>query len=258
METFQYIAGNSPVLISMPHNGVLIPPEIQSKMTDSALQVVDTDWHLDKLYSFARELECNMIIPYYSRYVVDLNRPEDNQSLYPGADTTGLCPLTQFNQEAIYKKGCEPDAEEIERRIELFWRPYHSQLSNALNQIKAQFGYAFLFEAHSIKSVVPRFFEGTLKDFNFGNFAEKSSSEVVTNFIKQWQPEGYSKVVNGRFKGGYITRHYGSPSEGIDSLQLELSQATYMNEVELHYNEEKAKQVIPVLKDLIKCLQNLN
>ncbi len=234
---------------------MLIPDDIASVMTPSALKIIDTDWYMDRIYHFAIEMGCSVLNPRYSRYVIDLNRPENDAPLYPGADTTELCPTTQFDSKPIYIEGKNPDEKDISNRIETYWRPYHEQLKQSLEQMHQQFGYALLFEAHSIKSVVPRFFEGQLADFNFGNFDNKSCSVELTTLVNDWQPKKYSKVVNGRFKGGHITRHYGDPANKIDSLQLELSQATYLDESSLLYNEVKADEVIKTIKDLFKNLQ---
>jgi N-formylglutamate deformylase len=250
LKTFEFAKGSIPILVSMPHNGIALPPEMTAKMTSSALKLVDTDWYMDKIYAFASEMGCSVINPIYSRYVIDLNRPEDDVSLYPGADVTELCPTTQFDKQPIYIKGQQPDQCEVEKRVETYWRPYHQKLSETLKQMKLQHGFVLLFEAHSIKSIVPRFFEGQLPDFNFGNYNLQSSSNELTTVIENWQSQAYTKVINGRFKGGYITRHYGAPENNIDSLQLELSQATYMNETLLQYNAAKATEVIDVLKDL--------
>ena len=260
MANFYFSAGSLPILISMPHNGTRIPESMAARMQPYALQSVDTDWYLHQLYDFATEMGCWLINPYYSRYVIDLNRPEDNRSLYPGSDTTELCPTTQFDYRPIYLEGCEPTGDEISQRIAAFWRPYHQQLQRALAQIREKFGYALLFEAHSIKSRVPRFFDGQLADFNFGNFDEKSSSRFLSDCIESnWQDcnkdSSYSQTFNGRFKGGYITRHYGDPEGRIESLQLELSQATYMNESNLEYDERKAAGVKRVLRSLFAKLE---
>lgn len=239
----------------MPHNGEKIPAEIAENMTASALDVVDTDWYMDKIYHFTKIMGCSVINPYYSRYVIDLNRPENDEPLYPGADTTELCPTTQFDSQSVYLPGKAPSSDDIELRIRNYWQPYHQQLEKSLKQIKAQFGYVLLFEAHSIKSVVPRFFAGKLADFNFGNYNQKTCSNELTQLIKSWDPKEYSKVVNGRFKGGHITRYYADPENQIETLQLELSQATYMNEELLEYNENKANKVIIVIQDLFENIR---
>lgn len=240
----------------MPHNGTEIPDEIATNMEPSALKAVDTDWYQEELYRFANEMGCNLIIPRFSRYVIDLNRPENDENLYPGSDTTGLCPINQFDFKRIYKEDYELSQVEIERRINLYWRPYHSTLKEELSRIQHKFGFALLFEAHSIKSMVPRFFEGQLPDFNFGNNNGNSCSKSLEAMLESWQPEGYTKVINGRFKGGYITRAYGKADSSIESLQLELSQATYMNEESLKLDQNKMAFVVPQLKSLFELLRN--
>ena len=209
--------GQLPILVSMPHNGTAIPQDIQNDMHPYALRVIDTDWYLDKLYSFANDLGCSIISPHYSRYVIDLNRPRNNESLYPGSDTTELCPTSQFDKRPIYLPGKEPTETEIKRRIETYWRPYHDCLEDTLTELVIRHGYVLLFEAHSIKSEVPRFFEGKLPDFNFGNLNGETSSKQINQLLEHWQPQGYTKVVNQRFKGGYITRHYGQPGDNIET-----------------------------------------
>jgi len=247
---FDIISGTKPIFISMPHNGVLVPDDILLKMTESAKRIVDTDWYLDRLYQFAINQGCYLIKPKYNRYVIDLNRSKKDENLYPGQDTTELCPTSQFSKRKIYRDGHEPDQKEIERRIEKYWQPYHAQVASILEQIKDKFGIALLFEAHSIKSEVPRFFEGQLPDFNFGTYNGKSCSELLEQSLSGWQPKGYSVVTNGRFKGGYITRAYGNPCKNIHSIQLELSQATYMNEDKLKFDQDKANRVTPALQEM--------
>ncbi len=256
--TYQFIQGKLPVFVSMPHNGIELPEAVRVDMTASARKLVDTDWYLDRIYQFAREMGCYLINPVYSRYLIDLNRDPHGRSLYPGADTTELCPTSQFDGQPVYLPEKLPSPDEILFRQQKYWQPYHTKIEQTLKVIKQRFGYALLFEAHSIKSEVPRFFEGQLADFNFGSFNSLSCSKALTELIDGWNPQGYSKVVNGRFKGGYITRHYGKPQANIDSLQLELSQATYMNEKEMNYNEEKARQVIIVIKDLFNRIQKVS
>jgi len=243
LKTYELIQGDLPILVSMPHNGTLIPEKLQQRMTLSARRVKDTDWYLDRLYRFTQEMGLSIIKPLYSRYVIDLNRPSDNQDLYPGQNTTELCPTTQFDLSPIYLKGQLPSQNEINQRVEEYWKPYHRALQAEINRFVAQQGQCLLFEAHSIASQVPRFFDGQLADFNFGNYNAKSSSSELLRRIINFCTSPYSKVVNGRFKGGFITRHYGDPQSNIDALQLELSQATYMNEDNLTYDETKAKQV---------------
>jgi N-formylglutamate deformylase len=253
-ESYDLVTGNIGVLISMPHNGQLIPDEIAQTMTEQALQVADTDWYMDKLYDFAQGLGAAVIKPKYSRYVIDLNRNIDGVNLYPGANSTELCPTTAFDLSPLYKLGQEPDDTEIQRRITLYWQPYHRALRDTLAQMKTKFGKVVLLDAHSILSKVPRFFEGQLPDFNFGSANGASCSEELMTDITQLELSPYSSVVNGRFKGGFITRGFGKPEENIHAVQLELSQHTYMDEPSDHYNEKKAAQVKIKLKAFVQCL----
>lgn len=246
--------GQLGMLISMPHNGQSIPDDIASTMTENGLKVADTDWYMDKLYDFAQALGISIISPKYSRYVIDLNRDISGINLYPGANSTELCPTTAFDLSALYLDGHMPDEQEVSRRIELYWQPYHQALSDTLASMKQQFGKVVLLDAHSILSHVPRFFEGQLPDFNFGNADGKSCSDALISQIAQVDFSPYSTIVNGRFKGGYITRAYGNPDENIHALQLELSQHTYMDEPSDHYNDVKAEQVKHKLQCLVRCL----
>ncbi len=252
--TYTLIKGSVPLLISMPHNGQALPDDIAKTMTEQGRAVVDTDWYKDRLYDFANALGAYIIIPHYNRYVIDLNRDPNGVDLYPGADNTELCPTTAFNLAPLYLDGMNPDITEQQRRVKTYWQPYHQALAQTLDEIKAHYGQAVLLEAHSIKSAVPRFFDGKLPDFNFGNANGNSCSAALIAAITQLDFSPYSQVVNGRFKGGYITRAYGKPDENVHALQLELSQSTYMDEETLQYDEELAQQVKPKLKQLVECL----
>ncbi|MCP4985159.1 MAG: N-formylglutamate deformylase [Colwellia sp.] len=253
-KSYNFCAGKIGMLISMPHNGQLIPSDIASTMTEVGCKVPDTDWYMDKLYDFAQDLGIAIISPQYSRYVIDLNRNIDGVNLYPGANSTELCPTTAFDLSPLYKQGQQPGEAEIQRRIEHYWQPYHQALNDTLADMKAKFGKVVLLDAHSILSAVPRFFEGQLPDFNFGSANGASCSLELMEKIAQLDLAPYSSVVNGRFKGGYITRGYGKPDENIHAVQLELSQHTYMDEPSDHYNVQKAEQVKEKLKVFVQCL----
>ena len=257
-KSYDLVTGNIGMLISMPHNGQLIPDSIAATMTNTGHQVPDTDWYMDKLYDFAQGLGISIIKPKYSRYVIDLNRNIDGINLYPGANSTELCPTTAFDLSPLYISGQEPDEAEIQRRIELYWQPYHQALNDTLAQMKAQFGKVILLDAHSILSHVPRFFDGQLPDFNFGSANGESCSSELINKVAQLDLSPYSSVVNGRFKGGYITRGYGNPKENIHAVQLELSQHTYMDEPSDRYNEQKAEQVKEKLQVFVQCLADFS
>jgi N-formylglutamate deformylase len=239
----------------MPHNGTEIPLSIQKTMTHEALKRVDTDWFLNQLYQFAEKMGFYILQPRYSRYVIDLNRSKDNISLYPGQDTTELCPTTTFTHQAIYKKHFVLSNAMIQERIHDYWDPYHHVLQKILKAMRKQLDHVILFEAHSIASKVPRFFDGVLPDFNFGTQDQQTCGSSLNSFITHWQPQGYTKIVNGRFKGGYITRKYANPKKGIHSMQLELSQATYMNESLLSYDIKKAEKLQIQLEDFFISLQ---
>ncbi len=252
--TYQLFEGRVPLLISMPHNGEKIPDDIASHMTETALSVPDTDWNLDQLYAFAHAMGVYLIKPQYNRYVVDLNRDPNGINLYPGANSTELCPTTAFDESKLYLPNSEPSLEEIQRRIQFYWQPYHKALQDTLDKMKQKYGCAVLLEAHSIKSHVPRFFNGQLPDFNFGTGDGTSCTDQMCQLVQHLDYAPYSKVFNGRFKGGYITRYFGQPEQNIHAIQLELSQRTYMNESAATYDLDLAKEVIPKLQNLTQAL----
>lgn len=252
--SYTLIEGSVPLLISMPHNGEEIPPEIAAVMTAKGHEVADTDWYMQRLYAFAQSLGAFILIPKYSRYVIDLNRDPNGVDLYPGANNTELCPTTAFDLSPLYQQGCQPSAEQIAERVALYWQPYHQALASTMQAIKEKFGQAVLLEAHSILSHVPRFFEGQLPDFNFGNADGKSCAPELISAISALHYAPYTMVCNGRFKGGYITRAFGQPEKNFHAIQLELSQCTYMNEQSMTYDEKLAQQVQPKLEALVKTL----
>ncbi|WP_079215001.1 N-formylglutamate deformylase [Herbaspirillum robiniae] len=232
-EVFKLRQGTSPLLISMPHVGTQLPEDLKPAFSEVGLQVDDTDWHIEDLYDFAVGMGVSVIRPLYSRYTIDLNRPADGQSLYPGQNTTGLCPLTTFDNVPLYKPGMAPDEAEIARRLPLYWKPYHDTLQAELARIKSIHGYALLWDAHSIRSVIPHLFEGELPVFNFGTASGESCAPgVAEGLLKQAEELAphYPAVLNGRFKGGYITRNYGKPAQQVHAVQLELAQRSYMQE----------------------------
>ena len=250
----QVIEGRLPLLISMPHNGEAIGEEIQASMTEIGLKVPDTDWCIDLLYDFAAQMGAYTIKPRYSRFVIDLNRDPQGVNLYPGAQSTELCPTTCFDYSAIYLEGQQPDESEIQRRISHYWQPYHQKLSATLAQMQHRFGIAILLDAHSIRSEVSRFFAGSLPDFNLGTADVASCSEQLQAHLQNFNAEPYSQITNGRFKGGYITRAYGQPQQNIHAVQLELSQRTYMDTEQQQYHPGNAQQVKLVLRRLVQHL----
>lgn len=253
-DVFTLHRGSAPLLLSLPHDGSLIPDTLQARMTPQARIAPDTDWNVSRLYDFARGLGASILAPTYSRYVIDLNRGEDDTSLYPGQNTTGLVPLVRFTGEPIYLQGREPDADEVASRIERYWRPYHVALRDELDRIRTAHGRVALWEGHSIRgSGLPFLFDGRLPDLNLGTANGASCSSALQARIEAvlTAQTDYDWIANGRFKGGHITRHYGAPGDGIDAVQLELSQRTYMDEDSFAYDEAKAARLRPLLRRLL-------
>ena len=255
---FIFHQGSAPLLISFPHVGTHLPPALAARLTPKARQVWDTDWHLPRLYDFAQALGASTLVATHSRYVIDLNRPPDGSSLYPGQQTTGLCPTEDFDGESIYLDPADaPDDAEVVARRDRFWQPYHDQLAAELARLRAQHGAVALWDAHSIRSVLPRFFEGKLPDLNLGTADGASCSPALAQellAIARSAP-GYTGVLNGRFKGGHITRHYGQPERNIHAVQLEMTQCSYMQEaLPFSYLPEVAAGVQPHLERMLKAV----
>jgi N-formylglutamate deformylase len=255
-QPYLYRPGTVPLIVSMPHTAAYVPAAILDRFVPAAKQLPDTDWHIDRLYGFAGVLGAHMLTPSYSRYVVDLNRAPDNASLYPGKFTTGICPTTLFDGAPLYQEGQAPDEKEIARRIDDYWQPYHDKLQSLIDELKAQHGRVALFDAHSICSQVPTLFTGVLPDLNFGTADGKTADAALCEkLLACAKRSDYSVVDNGRFKGGYITRHYGNPAQGVQAVQLELAQKNYMQETHpFAYDEAKAGRLQAVLQALLSII----
>ena len=251
--------GGGPIVLGLPHTGTDVPEEIWERLNARGQSLADTDWHIHKLYDALGHDVTKVRTPIH-RYVVDVNRAPDDVSLYPGLNTTGLCPLTGFDGEAIYQDGAEPTAGEIEARKAAFHTPYHAALSAELARVKAKHGVAILYDCHSIRSVIPYLFDGTLPDFNIGTNNSASCALAVERSVdtRCRASLSFSSVLNGRFKGGWTTRHYGKPSGGIHAIQMELAQSTYMNETPpWTYRPDKAERIRPVLYKILNDLTEL-
>jgi N-formylglutamate deformylase len=251
---FRFKAGTLPLLVSMPHAGTDIPDDVAATLMPCAAARADTDWHLPELYGFLEEMGASTLSARWSRYLIDLNRPPENTNLYPGQDTTGLCPVDTFGRERLYRDGMEPDQAEVQRRLALYWRPYHAQLRAELDRLLAEHGRVVLWDAHSIASRVPRFFDGRLPDLNFGTADGKSCSQGLEGAMIKLvdSQDRFSFVFNGRFKGGHITRFYGNPAGGVHAIQLEMAQCLYMDEAPpFGYRPDLAGQVQPLLRALL-------
>lgn len=251
-DVYAFTPGDSPLLISVPHDGRLIPEGQQARMTEAGLAIPDTDWHVAELYDFARELGASMLVARYSRYVVDLNRPPEDSRLYEGQVSTGLCPGYTFAAEPLYRDDAPVAEAEVAARIERYWRPYHQRLSQALDAIRARHGHALLWDAHSIPSRLPRLFDGELPVLNLGNFDGRSCEFNIARELQAIaKASPYESVLNGRFKGGYITRHYGDPGNGVQAMQLELAQRAYMDEATRAYDYALADRLRETLRALL-------
>jgi N-formylglutamate deformylase len=244
--------GRAPLIVSLPHVGTLLPADIAQQMTPLASTLVDTDWHVDQLYDFARQAGASWLQARVSRYAIDVNRPPDDQSLYPGQATSALCPTSTFAGEALYPAAAPPE-EEIRRRRERYWVPYHAMLRELIEATRAQFGYALLLDAHSIRSELPRLFTGRLPDLNVGTNDGKSCAPALSERLMAVlrAQDRFTHVLDGRFKGGYITRTYGSPANRVHAVQIELAQSAYMSESGVEYDPWTAQPLKSLLRQLV-------
>jgi N-formylglutamate deformylase len=249
--------GTGTVLISVPHVGTVIPEDLQPAYLPRALQVEDTDWHLEQLYAFATRIGAGLIVPRHSRFVIDLNRSPDNAPMYAGANNTELCPTRFFSGEPIYRDGQAPDAKEIARRRTVYWQPYHDALADELAHIQARHGHAILFDGHSIKSELPWLFDGKLPDLNLGTANGNSCAGSLRAALSQVlaTQQEFTQVVDGRFKGGHITRHFGQPAQGRHAIQLEMCWSTYMAERPPYVvDPARAARLALVLRALVQTM----
>lgn len=255
-ESYTLVRGSSPLLVSIPHCGREIPQPLQADYVDRALQLEDTDWYLERLYGFVVKQGASLLLPRYSRYVIDLNRPSEDTPMYPGRNNTGLCPLTFFTGEPLYRSGREPDAQARVARVQRYWRPYHEALDAELARLQAQHGHAVLFDAHSIRSELPWLFDGTLPHLNLGTVQGRSCAASLRARLLEIcsSTPAFTHVADERFKGGFITRQHGRPQEGRHAVQLEMCWRTYMDESPIAWNEARARQVTPLLQQLVGAM----
>jgi len=249
--------GRTPLLVSVPHAGTVIPADLQPRYVERALAAEDTDWFLDELYGFVREMGASFLVPRYSRYVIDLNRPPENAPMYPGVNNTELCPTRFFTGDPLYREGQAPDDAEIARRLNVYWQPYHQAIQAELARLKYEHGHAVLFDGHSIKSQLPWLFEGQLPDLNLGTASGASCApdlRAALSAVLKSQ-DRFTHVVDGRFKGGYITRRYGRPAERVHAVQLEKCWRCYMGEATpFKLDAACVHSVEPVLRALVQTM----
>ncbi|WP_298822008.1 N-formylglutamate deformylase [uncultured Roseibium sp.] len=260
MQPVEVIPGDGPIVLGVPHAGTFVPGDIRVRLNKTGLQLADTDWHVDRLYEGLLS-SATMVKAGFHRYVIDANRDPAGVSLYPGQNTTSLCPTTDFDGRPIYDKGQEPDAAEIEARRLAWHAPYHAALEAEINRVKALHGVAILYDCHSIRSVVPFLFDGRLPDFNTGTNNGSTCAQAVEAAVVSHTEtaEGYTSVLNGRFKGGWTTRHYGHLGDGVHAIQMELAQRTHLASEDLPFafDEEKADRLRGPLKRILSALENV-
>jgi N-formylglutamate deformylase len=252
---YEYLAGDAALLISFPHSGTYVPRPLGQRLRSEVRDLPDTDWFVPELYDFHRELGASVLRATHSRYVVDLNRPPDDAPLYPGQRGTTVCPIETFDAEPLYAPGQEPSRAEIGERLRSYWQPYHACLADLTAKLAAEHGYCVLWDAHSILSMVPQLFEGRLPDLNLGTADGRSCSPARAARLTEHlgAQSTFSFVVNGRFKGGYITRRYGNPAARIDAVQLEIAQAAYLAEARTpQFDPERAAPLRSLLGALLR------
>ena len=252
--------GNSPLILGQPHGGTYIPDDIAVQLNENGLGFADTDWHINRLFNLLVD-DVTVVGATFHRYVIDANRDPAGVSLYPGQNTTMLCPTTDFDGKSIWREGYAPGAAETERRRREFHVPYHKALAEQIARIKAVHGFAILFDCHSIRSNIPFLFDGTLPVFNTGTNDSKTCHFAIEQAVVDVceETDAHSHILNGRFKGGWTTRHYGNPQSGVHAIQMELAQRSYMHErPPWDYALDKASDLRPHLKKMLQRLQDMS
>lgn len=260
MEPVSVRRGGGPVVLGIPHAGTFLPEDEMSRLNERGRALADTDWHVDRLYDGLLD-DATIVRANFHRYLIDANRDPSGVSLYPGQNTTGLCPLTDFDGESIYRADHEPDAAETERRRAAWHAPYHDALEAELERARQLHGAAILYDCHSIRSLVPFLFEGVLPDFNIGTDNGATCAASIERGVENicQAAEGYTTVTNGRFRGGWTTRHYGRPAEGLHAIQMELTQSAYLESeaAPFAYDTGKAERLRVHLRAALKELRSL-
>ena len=252
----EVVQGGGPLVLGLPHAGVYVTPEIAARLNARGRALADTDWHVERLYDGLAGDVTTVRTPVH-RYVIDVNRDPSGESLYPGKNTTGLIPLTDFDGEPIWRDGETPDAAEIEARRAAYHAPYHAALAEELERVRARHGFAILYDCHSIRSRIPFLFDGTLPDLNIGTNGGTTCAPGIAAAVQDaCAASGYSTVTDGRFKGGWTTRHYGRPGEGLHAIQMELAQSTYLaaEAPPWTYDETRAERLRVTLRPILETL----
>jgi formiminoglutamase len=248
--------GDSPVVLGLPHTGTELPGDVAGCLNETGQALADTDWHIHDLYAGLLD-DLTTVRTRIHRYVIDVNRDPAGVSLYPGQNTTSLCPVTDFDGQPIWREGAEPNDAEIARRRDIYHAPYHSALAAELERVRGIHGFAVLYDCHSIRSEIPFLFDGTLPDFNVGTDEGQTCDPSIERrvYSRCEAADGYRAVLNGRFKGGWTTRHYGRPADGWHAIQMELAQSTYMLEKPPWiYDPDRADRLRVHLKNILEDL----
>ena len=260
MNVVDVIKGNGPIVLGQPHGGTYVPDDLMARLNGTGRALADTDGHIAKLYEGLLP-SATVVASHVHRYVIDANRDPEGVTLYPGQNTTHLCPVTDFNGAAIWKDGQAPSADEIAGRTAMFHRPYHAALAAELDRVKAKYGCVILYDCHSIRSDIPFLFDGTLPIFNIGTNGGTTCAPIIedtTHTTCTATAPTFDTVVNGRFKGGWTTRHYGHPAEGQHAIQMELAQRAYMTEcAPWSYRADLSDRVRPTLSSILTDLDTL-
>ncbi len=248
--------GHGPIILGLPHGGTEVPDDIRAKLNDNGRRLADTDWHIGELYEGLRD-DVTVVAANFHRYVIDANRDPSGASLYPGQNTTGLCPVSDFDGRAIYKTDAAPDDVEVAARLAKYHAPYHAALAAEVERVRARHGVAIVYDCHSIRSQIPFLFDGILPHINIGTDEGRTCAphlQAVVHGIAA--SSSFSSVLNGRFRGGWTTRHYGKPQTGVHAIQMEIAQAAYLeSEAEpWTFSRTKAQRLRPVLKDILDAL----
>ena len=254
MSVVEVTRGDGPVVLGLPHTGTDVPPEVWARLNARGRALADTDWHVDRLYDGLLD-DLTVVRAGVHRYVIDVNRPPKGESLYPGQGTTGLVPLTDFEGEPIWEEA--PDATEVEARRAAVHAPYHAALAAEVERVRAAHGVVVLWDAHSIRSRLPFLFEGRLPDLNIGTFDGRSCASSVQEAAHEVAASSpYAAVVNGRFKGGWTTRHYGRPQAGVHAIQMEVAQSAYLVEEAppWRYDQRKADRLRRWLAGIMRAV----
>ncbi|MEQ1943108.1 N-formylglutamate deformylase [Mesorhizobium sp. VNQ89] len=258
MSFVEFNRGTSPVILAFPHTGTLVPDDIADRLNDEGRKLRDTDWHINLLYGGLLP-DATTVRATFHRYVIDANRDPTGASLYPGQNTTSLVPLTDFDNQPIWKEGQEPTEANIAERIALYHRPYHAALEAEIARVKALHGIAIVYDCHSIRSRCPFLFDGVLPDFNIGTDGGKTCAPEIERAVADIcaSAEGYNSVVNGRFRGGWTTRHYGKPETGVHAIQMELAQSThlYAEEAPFELDQGKSRRLSNILTSILAAVQ---